>query len=164
MPGSRPRRRRKSNVRKFRKSILSCLSVCFMSEPVSIPEAEPTTTRAKGARPKTILLAALLSAVIPGLGHFLLRKRRVGVIFLSVFSLLLLLYCVFRLPKEFGLLIAANLCILALCLWSGCHALLRGNTPELKISKWWVLVVVTLAVLAYAGHTNWMLTAGGFQI
>src|SRR5947207_11621861 len=134
----------------------------YMLEPSS--ETGPTIRFGERKRPKSILLAAVLSAIIPGLGHFLLRRRRTGVIFLSVFSILPLLYCLFRLPKEFGLLILTNVGILVLCVWSGYHALLHGNTPEVKISKWWALMVIPIAVLGYAGHANWMLKAAGFQV
>ena len=132
----------------------------------SIPGAESvqqiTLARAKkvGSR---VLLAGFISAVLPGSGHLLTRRRVPALILFVLFCAVLLGYQL-RMPSHFLGLIFLVLGIIALCISSVVSTCYRRGVHNDRPSQWWLVILLPLAFLAASGHNNWMLRASEFQL
>src|SRR5580765_2496284 len=132
----------------------------------SIPGAEPvqqiTTAKAKkiGSR---VLLAGFISAVLPGSGH-LLTKRRVPALILFVLFCAVLLGYQLRMPSHFWGLIFLIFGLIALCISSMVSACYRRGVHNDRPSQWWLVILLPLAFLSASAHNNWMLRASEFQL
>src|SRR5260370_24743872 len=99
------------------------------------PDTEPPTGR------KRRILAAILSAAIPGVGHWLLGTKRTGTWLFSIFCVLILLYWPLRLPKSYWsiqvlLFATAVLCVVAA--WSA----LRTRSQRANLGSYGCLILL----------------------
>jgi len=99
---------------------------------------------------KQRLLAALLSAVAPGAGQFILGQRRKGGVLLIAFVGGLVCVWPLRLPRFFALLILVAFVWLGLSLYAVCATLLeRSESAPQRPSKWLLLAVPLLAYIGF---------------
>ena len=122
--------------------------------------AVPLQTASAGT--KRHLLAALLSALIPGAGQLFLAQRRKGIILLVAFLVVASCLWPLRFPRLFAPFILICLCWLALSFYAAWAALLEHTNPaERRISKWWLLAVPLFTYLGFnAMFTPLFLLAG----
>lgn len=110
------------------------------------------------------ILAAVLSPILPGTGHWLLGDKRGGVIFLALFGVLSLCFWPLRLPKSFvglQLLVCAAMLVCVVATWG---ALRVSSAASTRGSRWWLLFLIPLALMISFVHSNWLLRVAGFQI
>jgi signal peptidase I len=97
---------------------------------------------------KRHLLAALLSALVPGAGQLLLAQRRKGIMLLLVFGVLLSCVWPLRLPHFFVPFILVNLGWLVLSFYAGCTALFEHRSPTgQRTPRWWFVVILLFTYL-----------------
>src|SRR5438105_6850248 len=107
--------------------------------------------------------AAVLSADLPGVGHFLLRRNRAALGFICAFCVLALMYWPLRLPRSYTglqLLILAGNVLFTVAGW---HAL---RTPAQEVpqgTRRWLLVVIPLALLFSFAHVLWLFRVAGMR-
>lgn len=130
---------------------------------LSLSMEPPANSSLPPAARKPILLAALLSSVIPGAGQLLLRQKLQATLLLAGAFTLSLMYWPFRLPSHYAALVLLPWSTLGLCLLSGCAAILTNRTEERRPSRWWLLGCLLLAFVAAWGHSIWEFWASGFR-
>jgi signal peptidase I len=124
------------------------------SVPAIAPEVRPSNTR--------LFCGALLSATLPGTGHFLLSRWRKGIFLLLVFALWFLGYWWLRLPQTvYGVLVTFPAAI-GWCVFATWDAAYAGKRPGTMPSQWWLAALLPAALLAGVVHSNWELRASGF--
>lgn len=98
---------------------------------------------------KQRIVAAMLSALIPGAGQLLLGQRRKGIALLLVFVALLCSILPLRLPRFFAPLVLIALIWIGLALYAPYTALFqRTDSFATRPSKWWLLSIL---LMAYVG-------------
>jgi len=113
---------------------------------------------------KRHLLAAFLSALIPGAGQLLLAQRRKGIVLLLVFVVLTCFVWPLRFPRFFAGFIPIVLCWLVLSLYATCAALLGHSTPtDRRTSKWWLLAVPLATYLGFNAVFTPIFLFAGFR-
>ncbi len=113
---------------------------------------------------KRRILAAVLSPILPGTGHWLLGDTRGGVIFLALFGVLSLCFWPLRFPKSFiGLQLLAGAAMLV-CVIATWGALRVSSAASTRGPRWWLLFLIPLALMISFMHSNWLLRVAGFQI
>jgi signal peptidase I len=139
-----------------------------MSNPASnstvVPTGNVVTSQPEFVGTKRHLLAALLSAFIPGAGQLLLAQRRRGI--------LLLLACVvvafgvwpLRLPRFFDGFVPIVLGWLGLSSYGASALLEHRNQIDGRTSKWWVLAVPLLTFLAFNAVFAPLFLVAGFRV
>jgi signal peptidase I len=113
---------------------------------------------------KRRVLAAVLSPILPGTGHWLLGDRRGGVIFFALFCVVILCFWPVRLPKSFiglQLLVVASMSV---CVVAACGAVRVSSAASTRGPRWWLLFFIPLALMISFVHSNWLLRVAGFQI
>jgi signal peptidase I len=108
---------------------------------------------------KRHLIAAFLSALVPGAGQLLLGQKRKGYVLLVSFVALCACLWPLRLPRFFLGLIASLLAWLGLCIYAVCAALL--NDP--RVARWWLLIAPPLVYLCLNLVFTPILLLGGFR-
>ena len=128
-----------------------------MSDLAHIP-ALPETAFPLRPRPnvKRHLIAAALSALLPGAGQIFLGRKKKALPPFGVLAAICLGFWVLRLPKSYpGMIFLVWMCFL-LSLFSVFGALLGQQTPSSpRMSRWWIFAGIPLH---YVG-TNLMFTA-----
>lgn len=122
----------------------------------------PADERAGPADRMRRILAAVLSAAVPGIGHFFLHKKRHAIGFLLVYVALGFLYWPVRAPKSYWGLIGLAWCALVLCAVAAWNALRTPSHLARACSKRWFLILLPIVLFASVVHTNWLLRAAGF--
>jgi signal peptidase I len=110
-----------------------------------------------------MLLAGLVSPLVPGVGHFLVKRYLSGTVLLILFGALLLACWPLRLPNHVAGMIVLGLGMITLCIFATVHAPYVHQRHHDKPSRWWLVVLVPLAVVCASGHINWTTRAAGFQ-
>jgi signal peptidase I len=113
---------------------------------------------------KRRILAAVLSPILPGTGHWLLGDKRGGAIFLALFGGLSLCFWPLRLPKSFvglELLVVAVMLVCAAATWSALRVLSAASTRGPHV---WLIFLIPLALMISFAHSNWLLRVAGFQV
>lgn len=110
------------------------------------------------------LSAAILSAILPGIGQLLLRKRRAGVGFLTALCILFLLYWPIRLPASYAGTQALVLGAIVLSVTAAWNALRSRSKGAAIASRAWLLLVVPLAVLLSFVQSNLFMKVAGFSV
>lgn len=128
-----------------------------MGEPAGSEESPRSTTR----KP---VLAALLSALVPGTGHLLLGLRRKGWILLALFAVLLLGFWPIRLLSSYAGFVFLYASWIALFIYASWSALLAASPPTLARSpRWWLTLVVPFSLVSMS-LLGWTITrASGFR-
>ena len=128
----------------------------------SILEPANPTSPSSNPKPQRRLIAVFVSSAIPGTGHFLLGRRRSGIVFFASFLLLVALYWPIRAPLRYVPLILMILGSLAIFIAFGWSALL-GRAPAVARPSRWYLALAIPATLVGAGvFNNVALRAAGF--
>lgn len=136
-----------------------------MSEmaPFALPTEGPVVPQ-KSFGTKRRLLGALLSAIVPGAGQFLLGQRRRGSILLATFALLLLCFWPLRLPRFYSGLVSLYCIWIVLYLYATCSAQsVRPHAAQARPSKWWLLVVIPVGLLTLSFLGRLVTRAAGFR-
>src|SRR4029077_14520425 len=94
------------------------------------------------------VVAAAFSSVFPGIGQVLLGKTRVGIGFFCAYGFLALLYWPLRLPQSYFGMYVLILSTVGLFVVAGWHALRTPSQGSIPGSRWWLLLLVTLALKA----------------
>jgi signal peptidase I len=116
------------------------------------------------ANTKQHLLAAVLSAFIPGAGQLLLGERRKGIALLLVFACLLFCVWPLRLPRFYVGVLLIIWAWLALSFGAACAALFeRRDQAAPKLSKWWLLSILPIMYIATNAVFTPVLLASGFR-
>jgi signal peptidase I len=134
-----------------------------MANSPSAPVTSEASHYDHASKPKRRVLAAAISAVLPGTGQLWLGNRQAEIGFLSAFCLLLLLYWPLRLPRSFAgveILLIAGTAVFLGATW---HALRMRREQATKGSRWWLVLLVPLSLAGSLGHSNWLLVAAGFR-
>lgn len=110
------------------------------------------------------ILAAALSPILPGAGHWLLGDKRSAVIFLALFGVLGLCFCPLRIPKSFVGLVFLIWAVMLVCVVATWSALRVSSASSTRGPRWWLLFLMPLALMISFAHSNWLLRLAGFQI
>jgi hypothetical protein len=117
---------------------------------------------ASGRKPR--ILAAVLSPLLPGIGHWLLGDKQGGIIFPALFGVLGLCFWPLRLPKSFvwlQLLLVGAMLVCVVATWS---ALRVTSAASVRGSRWWLAFLIPFALMISFVHSNWLLRAAGFEL
>jgi signal peptidase I len=111
-----------------------------------------------------LLLAAFFSPLLPGIGHFLLKRTVKGLLLFLMFVALLAGVFPLRLEAKPGMLISIAFAMIALCIYTTWDAGYGEAHAGKKISPWWLAVLLPFALICGAGHMNWSTRLAGFQM
>ena len=147
---------------------LVCYIDHLMSDPASnstvVPTGDLVAAQKKFVGTKRQLLAAVLSAMIPGAGQLLLAQRRKGILLLLVFFVVASGVWPLRLPRFPAGLGLIGLCWLALSLYAAGTALLEHRNPaDRRTSKWWLLAVPLLTYVGFNAVFTPLFLVAGFR-
>ena len=110
------------------------------------------------------MIAALLSAIVPGAGQILLGQRRKGLALLVTFVMVCLGFWPLRLLRSYPGFLLLLWMSLGLVLYSTNSALLsRMDLRSPAPSKWWILLSVPLAFVGLNLVSTSLLLAAGFR-
>jgi signal peptidase I len=130
-------------------------------ESTPIEESTGATPVVHENPPRPRIIAAVASSLLPGAGHYLLRKKRTTIVFFSIFIFAGLLFWPIRIHTWFWGLQIVITASFVLFVVSGWHALRCKSERMNKGSYWWLAVIIPVAVGAAIAHGNlWMLAAG----
>lgn len=110
------------------------------------------------------MLAAFLSPILPGVGHLMIKRRRMAIFLLLLFCLLLFICWPFRLLSHVAFFFLFALGMLLLCIFAGWNAGYAGKRHPEKPSQWWLMVLLPFSLFVVAAHLNWVSRAAGFQV
>lgn len=108
-------------------------------------------------------LAMLCSAVIPGAGHFIIKRRNKGLGLLATSSTLIVLYWVERIPANVIALLFTILGTMLLCIYAGCDAGYFAHRPGQRGSQLWVLLAFPAGILGGVVSANLGSLASGIR-
>jgi len=113
---------------------------------------------------KRRVIAALLSAIVPGAGQILLGQRRRGLALLAIFVMVCLGFWPLRLLRSYSGLLLLSWVLLGLVLCSTNAALLaRRDLRSPAPSKWWMVLSVPLTFVGFNLAFTSLLFAAGFR-
>lgn len=109
--------------------------------------------------------AAVLSAAIPGVGHFLLRKNRKAILILIIFVIFILAIWPFEIIRTYHGYWATAYAFLGLIVYSCCDALLSysKNDRDLRPSRWWLLLFLPIALFFFFIDYGLVTRIAGFR-
>jgi signal peptidase I len=148
-------------------------SVCYIGQLVSDPASNSAAADTVGmissqtefANTKQHLLAALLSAFMPGAGQLLLAQRRKGIILLFVW--IVIVFCIWplRLPRFLAGFDLIVMSWVALSLYGACTALLeyKKRSAERRTLKGWLWGVPLLTYLGFNAVFTPLFLLAGFR-
>jgi signal peptidase I len=103
-----------------------------------------------------------MSAILPGAGHFLIQRRRNGLLLVLAFLLLPLLFRPLGLPRTVGGLGFSGLAFIGLAIVAMVDAGYSGPR-ETRARQVWLALLLPIALLAGIIHANWALRVSGFR-
>ncbi|HEY4903359.1 MAG TPA: signal peptidase I [Candidatus Sulfotelmatobacter sp.] len=110
------------------------------------------------------LLAALLSAFVPGLGQLFIGQRRKAVILFVLLTVLLIGFWPLRLLRFYWGFDALYFAWICLYTYASCSASLAIHLPQPKrLSKWWLAATFPLALLSLSLLGALVTRASGFR-
>ena len=112
---------------------------------------------------KRRIVSALASAILPGLGQFLLAAKRRALIYFVFLLFVVLLYWPLRCPKTYVGLICAAWLTLLLPVISVVDALRAKHASLRPASRWWLVILVPVAILVSVFYCNCLFRAAGFR-
>lgn len=108
-------------------------------------------------------LAMLCSAVIPGAGHFVIKRRNKGLVLLVISSTLIILYWAARIPANIITLPFTILGTMLLCIYAGCDAGYFAHRPGQRGSQLWLLLAFPAGILGAVVSANLGSLASGIR-
>lgn len=121
----------------------------LVPNPASALTGEPVSSHQPSSETRRHLLAGLLSALAPGTGQVFLGQRRKGIFLLLVFGAILLCFWPLRFLRFYAGFIALYFAWIILYLYAPVSALLaRLSSTSTRPSKWWLLLIVPVSLLA----------------
>jgi signal peptidase I len=122
------------------------------------PLLQPTCSR------KRPILAAFASAIAPGTGQMIFGEWPKAMILVALFAMLIAAFWPLRLLRYYAGFLLLVVAIFALFLYSTCSAFFsRRDAPQLRLSRWWILLTLPLCVLAMASFIAIMFRFSGFR-
>jgi signal peptidase I len=110
------------------------------------------------------LLAALLSALVPGVGQFFLKEKRTAAFLVAALSCLCLGYWPLRAPRAFNSFASLAVFWFALYVYAAGNALLaRARSTTIRPSKWWLLLFIPLTIVSCHLIGAALIRASGFR-
>jgi signal peptidase I len=137
-----------------------------MTRMSSIPCSAPQPTGAPASIPGSLfsfrlVLAALLSAVVPGFGHILVKRWKRGCALLFLAILILVLDWNLRPAlRQWGLGLI-TLSTLALNVYSAWDIGYSSRIPQQRLSQWWLVFLLPGALAGTSAQTNLGLLLAG---
>jgi signal peptidase I len=125
------------------------------------PQITPTTSDSGSWK---MLLAGFLSASLPGAGHLLLRRFGKAITLFGLFLALFFNYWPLRMPSHFAGTVVLVFGLVALCIFSAIDACYGNGRHSGRPSQWWLAILLPLAFVAAAAHSNWELRVAGFEV
>jgi signal peptidase I len=123
--------------------------------------AEQTSSHTTTGK-KRHLLAVFLSALIPGTGQLLLRKRNHGIFLLSLFVALLACFWPIRLLRFYWGFLSLYGCWTGLYLYAASAARTGAELPA-RLSRWWLVAILPVAFVACSLLGAVLTRAAGFR-
>ena len=115
--------------------------------PPLLDEAVDTAEDQRRSRRRTVM-AAFLSALIPGIGQLFLGQRRKGYILLGSLILLMVCFWPLRLPRFYPAFAILSWYYIGLCLYAAGSAIWTAPNPQSRrSSRWWLGAVVPVAII-----------------
>lgn len=135
-----------------------------MSVPVGGAGTEPVHQTRTQSNLRRRLVAAFLSAFVPGLGQMQLRQQRKGFVLLLAFGVILFGIWPLRLPRYFELLLLTVVFWICLDFYAVAAALLYKEPPDsASPSKGWLLLAAVLTFAAFNAEFKPVFIAAGFR-
>jgi signal peptidase I len=147
---------------------ISAIFLTLMSEAVPIPASSPgvgSASRPRSPREaRRYLLAALLSAIVPGAGQFFIGQRRKAMALAVVLVALLVGFWPLRLLRFYWGFVALYSAWIGLYFYASCSAQLArhlgvGERP----SRWWLTATIPFTLLALSVLGQIVTRASGFR-
>jgi len=134
------------------------------NDPSAVPASPQRTEDQPPIGRKRRILAAAVSPILPGAGHWLLGDKRRAVLFLALFLVLGLCFWPLRVPKSFVGLLFLMWAVMLVCTVAAWSALRVSSASSTRGPRWWLLFLMPLALLISFAHSNGLLRVAGFQI
>jgi len=110
------------------------------------------------------VLAAFLSAIVPGTGQIFLGQRRKGQVLLGIFVIFLLGFWPLRLLRfYFGLALLLWISLFVTLYATNIALLARGTTDSHLPSRWWILLSIPMTYVGINLIFTSLLFAAGFR-
>jgi len=123
----------------------------------------PGSPKAQTSAIDPYILAALLSAALPGVGHFLQKRWRKGFFLLLMFAALFSIYWPLRLPDGVADAQIAMLAAIGLAVFAVWDVAYSGKSLDTRPSAWWLALLLPFAAYAGAWRSGQELKLAGFQ-
>jgi hypothetical protein len=142
-------------------STAPCWNLCHFPSATSVPELT-TETDSKSSFSRQIV-AVLLSMLIPGAGHFLLKRRGLAYILVTVFLVFLACFWPFRILRYYWGFLTLCLLGVVLSLSSGISACIIAKGTA-RAGKFWIIPVAILSSFGFLPAFQLATRAAGFRI
>jgi signal peptidase I len=145
-----------------------CYIADSVPESVSIPAViaadDLALSQKSSGNTKRHLIAALFSAVVPGVGQLFLGQRRKGLILLLVLGVVFIGFWPARLLRFYAGFVLLYCGWIILYLYSACNAqLARNRQTGVRASKWWLVAVIPIATVSLSLLGQAVTRASGFR-
>ena len=136
------------------------------SLPITAPAlpVDPVAGTRSSSETKQHLLAALLSAIVPGAGQLFLGQRRKGTILLLILTAVLIGFWPLRLLRFYAGLVLLFCGWIVLYFYAACSAQLARNAQTgVRPSRWWLVAVLPVTALTLSFLGRGITRASGFR-
>jgi signal peptidase I len=134
-----------------------------MSATNPVSAADPSLAQANAKAGPQFFVAALLSALLPGLGQLLVRRWRNGLLMMLAYAALFTVCFWLRLPQTFFGVVVSMLALIGLCVLAASDAAYGGQRPETKPTQWWLAALLPAAMLVGTVDGRLALRVAGFR-
>lgn len=147
---------------------LSVILLIPMSEVTPLPPQlsgpDPPTQLGLAVSKKRPLLAAFVSAILPGTGQMVLGEWPKAMVLVALFAALIVGFWPLRMMRYYVGYIPLILSALSLYFYSTCSTLLsRGSSLRARPSRWWILLTTPVCLLAVVVFAAIMFQVSGFR-
>lgn len=118
----------------------------------------PRSTSAGGR----LVVAGLLSSILPGAGQFLIGDRRKAIVLFLAYAILISNYLLWRLPKTLWGTVIPVPVLIAFGIFSTWDAV-YNKPQEVRAKQWWLAALIPIACIAGLLQYRWLMPAAGFQ-
>ena len=135
-----------------------------MADPNSEFNSSNLAQPAPDASSEKRLAAAFASLVLPGLGHWLVSRRGMGLLFFAFFCGLLVMCWPLRLLNHWVIVILIVFGQIGVSVFAAVDATYGGGNRIGRPSQWWLALILPLTIAAAIIHNTWAVTAAGFKL